>query len=351
MEKIILIMAGGKGERFWPKSRERLPKQFLNMVNEEKTMIQLTVERVLSIIRKENIYVITNVNYKDLIYEQLPYIPTENIIFEPVGKNTAPAIGLGAIFANQKYEDALMAVLPSDHLIYPIDNFIQNLNKCFEIAEQEENIVTIGIKPGYPETGYGYIKCEDNKSIVSKVCKFTEKPNIEMARKYIREGNYLWNSGIFVWKISTILKNIEIFLPKIYEGLVKIKEQNFERDIIAKEFNEFHSESIDYGVLEKADSIYVIKSGFTWDDVGSWKALERIVKSDKNGNIVNGKNIAINTKNSIINGKDRLIATVGLDNIVVVDTEDVLLIADKNSLPEIKKVIEEIKSKGENQFL
>jgi mannose-1-phosphate guanylyltransferase len=207
-------MAGGKGERFWPKSRERLPKQFLKLIDNEKTMLQLTVERILPAVKKENIYIITNVIYKEIIYEQLPYISAENIIFEPIAKNTAPAIGLGAIWATQKYEDVLMAVLPSDHMIYPEDTFIKELNKCFETAEQGENIVTIGIRPSYPETGYGYIRYEDRESVISRVCKFTEKPSIDIARKYISEGSYLWNSGIFVWKISTILKIYTRFYRK-----------------------------------------------------------------------------------------------------------------------------------------
>ncbi|MBR1735936.1 MAG: mannose-1-phosphate guanylyltransferase [Firmicutes bacterium] len=350
MKTTALIMAGGRGERFWPKSRKRMPKQFLSLTNDNKTMIQHTVERILPIVNMEDIYIATNKDYREIVKEQLPGIPAENILCEPVGKNTAPCIGLAAMHISKKYEDAKMIVLPSDHLIKYTNMFVTTLKDGCEVAEKGDNLVTIGILPTYPETGYGYIKFDpdENKGCLRAyaVERFVEKPKLETAKEYVNCGEYLWNSGMFIWKVSTILKNFEKYLPDIYAGLLKIKDSigTSENDAVTEEeFNKFVSVSIDYGVMEKAKDIYILTGAFGWDDVGSWLAMERINTSNEFGNVVSGNVININTKNCIISGETKLIATVGTEDLIIIDTKDALLICDKNRTKDIKKVIENLK--------
>lgn len=275
MKKTALIMAGGRGERFWPKSRKNLPKQFLSLTDDGKTMIQLTVERISPMVELEDIYISTNKDYKQLVLEQLPGIPEENILCEPVGRNTAPCIGLGAMHIAKKYDDAVMMVLPSDHLIKYNKMFLGVLRDGCELAEKGENLVTIGITPDYPETGYGYIKFnpDDSDGHAYAVERFVEKPSLEVAKEYLETEEYLWNSGMFIWKVSTILADIRKFLPDTYEGLKKIQDAigTEEQDVVLeKVFPEFESVSIDYGIMEKAENIYILSGTFGWNDVGSW---------------------------------------------------------------------------------
>lgn len=356
MLKTALIMAGGRGERFWPKSRKNLPKQFLSLTDDGKTMIQLTIERILPIVNIEHIYIATNRDYKPLVLKQLPDLPEENILCEPAGRNTAPCIGLGAIHIAKKYQDALMMVLPSDHLIKFNNMFLNTLKDACEVAEENTNLVTIGITPDYPETGYGYIKFDSNicNKRAFKVERFVEKPSLEVAKEYLATEEYLWNSGMFVWKVSTILQNIQHFMPDTYEGLVKIlnaigtDEQEL---VLQKEFLGFSSQSIDYGIMEKADNIYIIPGAFGWDDVGSWLAVERIKKTNEYGNVVSGNIITVNTHNCIIQGDKKLIATVGLDDVIVVDTQDATLICAKDSASDIKKVTENLKICNREEYI
>lgn len=356
MKKTALIMAGGRGERFWPKSRKNLPKQFLSLTDDGKTMIQLTVERILPLVNMEDIYIATNRDYKALVQQQLPEIPEENILCEPVGKNTAPCIGLGAVHMQKKYGDAIMMVLPSDHLIKYTSIFVNTLSDACQVAEQGENLVTLGITPDAPETGYGYIKFMPDKTLgrAFAVERFVEKPNLETAKTYVASEQYLWNSGMFIWKVSTILDNIKTYLPETYEGLERIQaaigtEQ--QETVLEKEFYEFQSESIDYGIMEKAKNIYILTGAFGWDDVGSWLAVGRIKASNEFGNVVSGHVVTVNTKNSIIQGGEKLIATVGLQDVIVVDTEDALLICDKDSAGDIKKVLENLRICNQTKYL
>ena len=352
MKRTALIMAGGKGERFWPRSRVSLPKQFLSLTDDGKTMIQLTVERISPLVNIEDVYIATNKNYKELVKQQLPGIPEENILCEPVGRNTAPCIGLGAAHVAKKYDDATMIVLASDHLIKNNEIFTQ----ACEVAEKGENLVTIGITPNYPETGYGYIKYDQNTKEGSAyaVEKFVEKPVLEVAKEYLADGHYLWNSGMFVWKVSTILNNFKKLLPESYAALMKIKESvgtADEETVLNKEFMNLEAESVDYAIMEKADNIYIIPGNFGWDDIGSWLAVGRIKKTDDDNNVVNGNVVTVNTKNCVIEGADKLIATVGLRDMVVVDTKDATLISTKENAGEIKKVLAKLRETGKNQYL
>ncbi len=356
LKKTALIMAGGRGERFWPKSRKSLPKQFLSLTDDGKTMIQLTVERILPLVKMEDIYISTNRDYKELVRQQLPEIPEENILCEPVGRNTAPCIGLGAVHMRKKYEDAVMYVLPSDHLIKYTSIFLSTLTDAGEVAEQGENLVTLGITPDCPETGYGYIKFLPNQMLgrAFEVDRFVEKPDLETAKEYVASEQYLWNSGMFIWKVSTILKNLETYLPETYEGLNRIADAigtEEEELVLEKEFSAFQSESIDYGIMEKAKNIYILSGSFGWDDVGSWLAVGRIKKSNEFGNVINGNAVTVDTKNCIIQGGKKLIATVGIEDIIVVDTEDALLICEKDSAGNIKKVLENLKICNRTEYL
>lgn len=357
MKVTAVIMAGGKGERFWPQSRANRPKQFLSLTNDGETMMQKTVSRLEGVVDIDDVYIVTNANYVSLVEEQLPGLPKDNIIAEPKARNTAPCIALAAQIIRKKYDDAIMLVLPSDHLIKFTQMYLDTLHRAIEVAESDKNLVTIGITPSYPETGYGYIQfsgADRSMPGVYKVERFVEKPNIELAKEYVNSGTYLWNSGMFVWKASSIIANIEQFLPDVAEGTAKIGEtygtEAFD-STLRSVFPGLTAESIDFGVMEKAKDIYTIPGNFGWDDVGSWLAVERINYTNEYGNVVKGDVVSINTKNSTVIGGKRLIATVGLENIVIVDTNDALLICAKDSTQDIKKVIENLKICNRNELV
>lgn len=356
MQKTALIMAGGRGERFWPRSRQNMPKQFLSLTDDGKTMIQLTVERILPLVNMEDIFIVTNRSYKDLVHSQLPELPEENILCEPVGKNTAPCIGLGAVHMAKRYGEAVMMVLPSDHLIKYTSLFLNTLSDACDVAEEGENLVTLGIAPDSPETGYGYIKFQPEETLgrAFAVEKFVEKPDLETAKAYLASEQYLWNSGMFIWKVSTILNNLSTFLPETYEGLCKIGEAigtEMEEQVLEREFQVFRSESIDYGVMEKAKNIYILSGSFGWDDVGSWLAVSRIKRSNELGNVVDGNVVTVDTRNTTIQGGGKLIAAVGLEDMIVVDSEDALLICEKDHAGDIKKVLENLKICNRTEYL
>ena len=348
MKITALIMAGGRGERFWPKSRANCPKQFIDITGCGKTMLQLTAERILPLTGIEDIYIVTNICYKELVAEQLPYIPNENILCEPVGRNTAPCIGLGAAYILKRDADAVVLVLAADHLIKQEEDFWNILKKAIAVAEQGKNVVTIGITPNRPETNYGYIKKgkEVRGGHAAIVEKFVEKPDLQMAIQYLQSSNYLWNSGIFVWKASTIMALLQQYLPDVYQHIKKISNgigSSQEFEIVREEFSAMRSVSVDYGIMEYAENLYVIEGTFGWDDVGSWLALERIKDKDSDGNLINGNVITTGTQNCIIEGGQKLIAAVGMDNVVIIDTQDVVLVADKQHVGDVKNVLGEIR--------
>jgi len=357
MKVTALIMAGGRGERFWPRSRKDMPKQFLSLTNDGKTLIQLTVERILPVVDVNDIFISTNKNYLDLVKEQLTDIPKENIICEPVGRNTAPGIGLGAAYISKKYgEDTVMVVLPSDHLIKYNQMFITTLKDAIDVASDGDNLVTMGIAPDFPETGYGYIRFspDDTYKRSYRVEHFAEKPTLEVAKEYLLSDEYLWNSGIFIWKVSSIMKRLERFMPDVYEGLSIIKDAvltSQEEAIIEKIYPKFPSISIDYGIMEKSENIYTIPGNFGWDDVGSWLALERIQNSNEFGNITAGNVITVGTSNCIIQGTGKLIATVGMEDTIIVDTADATLICARDATADIKKVLENLRICNRNEYL
>ena len=351
MKITAVIMAGGRGERFWPKSRNNCPKQFLSLTADKETMIQKTVKRLDKIVEPGDVFVVTNAAYREIVETQLPQIPKENILSEPCARNTAPCIAYAAAVIKKKYDDAVMLVLPSDHLIGYVNIYHRALRKAIAAAEEGKNLVTIGITPTYPETGYGYINFGDEKGDAFEVERFVEKPDLATAKKYLASGNYLWNSGMFVWKVSSIMANIQKFMPEVYDGASRIGESfgtdDFE-EVLIREFEAFPSESIDFGIMEKAENIYTIPGSFGWDDVGSWLAMERINETDDDKNFIEGDVIAVDSKRTTICGGKRLIAAVGTRDLIIVDTDDVLLVCSKNSTQDVKKVISKLK--GQERF-
>ena len=344
-----LIMAGGKGTRFWPLSTEEKPKQFLNLIGEE-TMIQMTVNRIKPIIPIERVFVCTGEMYVDLVKEQLPELPEQNIIVEPEGRNTAPCIALSAFVIKKYYKDANMIVLPSDHLISDEDEFRNVIKNADEfVKENKEAIITLGMEPTRAETGYGYIRYgKDEKEInnhkVIKVDAFVEKPNKEKAEAYIKEGNYLWNGGMFLWSADNILKQIEKYSNDTYKALKDIETVANEeiQELINNNYHKTEAISIDYAVMEKSDSIYVVPSRFGWDDVGSWEALDRYREKDDKGNIIVGNVKVIDSHGNLIISSSHDIVLDGLKNIYVIENNGRILIGLKSNIgnvKELKKII------------
>lgn len=358
MKKTAIIMAGGYGERFWPKSRKNMPKQFLSLTGDGKTMIQLSVDRILPIVDIQDVFVVTNIDYVDIVASQLPNLPRQNILAEPQGRNTAPCIAFASAVIAAKYDDAVCFVLASDHIIKNKKLFTDTLNVAAAIAEAEDNIVTMGITPNYPETGYGYIEFSTDEALKYsnsyKVVKFVEKPDASKAAQYVEDGRYLWNSGMFVWRLQTILKSYQSAMPELYNSLLNIKNAVGTPDfsgVVQLEFARTKAESIDYGIMEKVDNLYTMPGSFGWDDVGGWLALERINKTDENGNYLQGNIINLDTENSIIISSDKLVATVGINNLVVVVEGDAILVCNKDSTQSIKKVVKKLKDQKLSDYL
>ncbi len=360
-----VIMAGGSGTRFWPLSREKMPKQLLK-IGAEDTLIQETVKRVLPLINREDIFVVTNHNLADAINTQLSAKFGEtwdmNFILEPEARNTAPALGLAALHLNRIDPDGIMVVFSADHSIRKADEFLRLLRKAGNAAV-DNYLVTLGIKPDRPETGYGYIKAgdpcygseiKDQNAGVCRVEAFVEKPNIETARDYLRQGKYYWNSGIFIWKTSALLHEIEKHAPSLYKGLMEIQKSigtDTETEVIRQVFKKLESISIDYAVMEKTDRAAVIPADIGWSDVGSWTALDDVSERDASGNVIAGNVIDIDSHDSIIYAEKRLVATIGLKNVVVVDTPDATLVCSKDRAQDVKKVVEELKKRKTGEHL
>ena len=357
-----VILAGGSGTRFWPLSRERFPKQLLRIIGEE-TLIQQTVRRLLRSMSAERIVVVTNEHQADSIKLQLVNWKDElsnNIIREPEGRNTAPAIGLAALQLLRRDSDAVMVVLPADHVIAQPAKFQQAVSLGAQLATQG-NLVTFGIQPSRPETGYGYIQPQRRSSVGRRgkmtgyrVARFVEKPNESTAQRYVRSGNYYWNSGIFMWKASVVLQELEKQKPALAKGLKKVEKMiqagatNAE---IAKYYHRLESVSIDHGVMEHSSQAAVIPVDFGWSDVGSWGSLEEVAPLDQAGNVMNGNIMDIGSTNSVLFADRRVVATIGLSDMVVVDTPDATLVCPKSRAQDVKKVVQELKKRDAPEHL
>ena len=346
-----LILAGGSGSRLWPLSRELYPKQLLNIQNTE-SLLQATFERLTDSIPADNIISMTGVKHVSNVRYQLSKI-TENpvVLSEPISKNTAPAIALAAKYISVKSEDdPVILVVPSDHLIKDIKSFSATVKEGEKIAEQGY-IVTFGIKPSYPETGYGYINVTDNRIENGvKVNKFVEKPNEELAKKYIADGNYYWNSGIFMFKASTLLNELKICSPDIY-ALLNNFDFSSSNEIPYIEFDKMPSISIDYAVMEKSDKIALVKLESDWNDLGSWKSIYDVSTKDSDGNVKIGHVLDEGSKNSLIYSSSKLVATIGLEDAVIVETEDAILACKADKTQDVKKIFETLKKQNDNTHL
>lgn len=359
MKIAALIMAGGKGERFWPKSKSSLPKQFLSLMGDGETMIQKTVRRLKPLIAVEDVFIATNAAYKDLVLQQIGGIPEENILIEPIGRNTAPCIGLGAVHMRRRYqEDTIMVVLPSDAMIHQEEAFQALLEQAIRVAANEKTMVTIGITPDAPNTGYGYIQYDASGAIndtpAYRVQRFVEKPDLETAMRYLRSGDYLWNSGMFIWPVSVILEQLQLHMPDNYAHLKVIAEYigtPEEKEVLTAEFTQMRSISIDYGVMEKARRIIVLPAQFDWDDVGSWLAVERTMEPDSDGNVLTGDVVSVESKGCFVQNSSKLVALVGMEDAVIVNTDDVVLVCRKEHLGSIPKVLQQLRAQGREDLL
>ncbi|MDP4262432.1 MAG: mannose-1-phosphate guanylyltransferase [Bacteroidota bacterium] len=354
----VAIMAGGIGSRFWPMSRTNMPKQFLDILDTGKTLIQETFERYKKLVPAENIYIITSQEYVDIVKNQLPALPIENIVAEPSKKNTAPCIAYIAFKLLQRDPEALMVAAPADNLILDSDAFIKTAAKALDFVGHINALVTLGIKPTYPNTGYGYIQHEmaEAAPAIHKVKTFTEKPNIDMAKTFVASGDFLWNAGIFTWKVKTLLAAFEKHLPEMYEVFAAEKEKfntPEEPAIIEQIYPQCTSISIDFGIMEKADNVYVIPASFSWSDLGTWNSAWENMDKDYFNNAVAGNTVMIvDAKNCMVHVPDnKLVVLQGLDDFIIVETKDVLLICKKEKEQEIKEYVAEIKRNKGDKYL
>jgi len=351
-------MAGGIGARFWPMSRTAKPKQFIDILGTGTTLIQQTFQRFLDVCPKENIYIVTNEVYKDLVLKQLPDITEDQVLLEPARRNTAPCVAYAAFKIHEKNPDANLVVAPSDHIIIKEDVFSGIIKNALKAAEENDWLITLGIKPSRPDTGYGYIQFnadsgDDRYEGLRKVKTFTEKPNLELAETFLRSGDFLWNSGIFIWSLKSILQAFEEHLPEVDELFRAGKGTYFtpeEAHFVKDTYTVCRSISIDYGIMEKAANVYVIESDFGWSDLGTWGSLHDIRQKDDNRNAISGKHVmTYDSYNNIINmPDDKLVVIHGLDDYIVVEDENVLLICKKEDEQQIRQIVADVKiEKGE----
>jgi mannose-1-phosphate guanylyltransferase len=354
----VAIMAGGIGSRFWPMSRTDFPKQFLDILNIGRTLIQATYDRFAKFIPAENIYIVTSLQYKEIVINQLPEINPDNILCEPSRKNTAACIAYISYKLMQLNPNANLICAPADHLITERDSFKKTCEDALHFTSHVKALVTLGIKPNHPNTGYGYIQYESFAASenVFKVKIFTEKPDLELAKTFITSGDFLWNAGIFVWQVKNIIKAFELLLPEMHE-VFDIEKNLFNTEKEAEALERIYPQcvniSIDYGIMEKAENVYVIPSDFGWSDLGTWKSTYDTIEKDYLGNAVTGENVVVidATKNMVHAGNNKLLVLQGLDDFIVVDTNDVLLICKKEKEQEIKEYVAEIKRSKGDKFL
>ncbi len=339
-----IIMAGGRGERFWPLNTHNMPKPFLKILG-AKTLIQLTVERVAKLVPLDHIYIVLGKSHVDIARDQLPDLPLNNFLVEPEGRDTAPCIGFAAISLLEIDPQAIMIVLPADHFIPDTESFHKTVLYGTDIASKGDYLVTIGIKPDRPETGYGYINAGEiifssNHQACYAVTKFVEKPDAEHAQLYLEKDNYFWNAGMFIWKVKTVLAGIAEHMPDLYKGLLAI--QTFKADRNEELFVEIYSnlvrKSIDYGLMEKAQNVVMVLGEFTWDDVGTWSSLLRLKELDLNGNYCSGDTVCIDARNSLVCSEGLKVGVIGLSNVVIVASCDGVLVCNAERAQEVREI-------------
>lgn len=369
---ILVLMAGGRGERFWPRSKRSFPKQLLSF-DGEKTLLQESVARIRELTVADRIYVVTNYEQAGFVQKQLPFLPPKNIIIEPQGRNTAPCIGLAAVYIQKYYpgEDPVIAFLPSDCRVQDEQKMRNTLLAGFAVCVEQKAGVIFGMQPNRPETGFGYIQLGKRIGLLSTECTaecmhggqeisyyeveaFQEKPDQESAERFVAAGNFLWNGGIFVWQLSYLMAEIEKSLPNLHKGLQSFapfigkSDEDIQLKLI---YPTFPAVSVDYGILEKTSNLIVIPSDYGWEDLGSWTALERVLPADESGNVCQGEFFGLNTHNCIIHSPHKPVTTMGVSDLIIVETDEVLMVCAKNEAQNIKKLLQELQQKGRFDLL
>jgi mannose-1-phosphate guanylyltransferase len=346
----VIIMAGGVGTRFWPFSRQSNPKQFHDVLGTGKTLLQQTAERYEGVCPKENIYIATGEEYYDITKQQLPFLSDSQILMEPSRRNTAPCIAYACYKIASLNPDANIVVAPSDHIILKEEAFKDKIRMALNFSAKNDVLVTLGIEPSRPDTGYGYIQFEENEGNIKKVKTFAEKPTLEWAVKFIESGEFVWNAGIFIWSAKAILKSFDAFLPDMAEAFNEMKASFFtenEQKALAKAYPQCRNVSIDYGIMEKAQNVYVIPSEFGWSDLGTWKSLYEISDKDSELNVVDGNAVLFETKGCIVKTpKERLVVINGLEGFIVAEYDNVLMICRKEDEQKVKEFVNLAKDKG-----
>jgi mannose-1-phosphate guanylyltransferase len=354
-----VIMAGGIGSRFWPMSRNNYPKQFIDILGKGKSLLRQTYDRFTGICPKENIYIVTNETYLGFVYNQIPEMNRENVLAEPQRRNTAPCVAYAAFKIGQKNPNANMVIAPSDHVIEDEKSFHEAILKALEFTSKKDSLLTMGIQPNRPDTGYGYIQFQETdgeeRFKISKVRTFTEKPNLEMAKFFLKSGDFVWNSGIFAWNYKSITEAFKKYLPDMYSLFEEGKDvynTPDEADFIRNTYAQCTNISIDYGVMEKAKNVYVLSAEFGWSDLGTWRSLYEHVHHDKDGNAIVGNVIAENSSGCIVNvPKERLVVLQGLKDFIVVESDNVLLICHKDDEQSVRNLVNDVKLKKGEKYI
>ncbi|MGV6845701.1 MAG: mannose-1-phosphate guanylyltransferase [Lutibacter sp.] len=351
-----IIMAGGVGSRFWPQSTKSNPKQFLDLLGVGKTLLQQTFNRFEKLIPSENIFIATNENYFDLVKKQIPKLQDFQIVLEPAMRNTAPCNLYSALKIHKKNTNAQIVVAPSDHYIDDEENFLENIKNAFQFSKENKALITLGIMTNSPNTGFGYIKFSKESATFKKVIQFTEKPDLKTAEKFIESGNYLWNAGIFIWSSASILNAFKTYLPNMYH-LFKQGVSDFnsskENNFISKNYPKADNISIDYGILEKADNVYVLPTNFGWNDLGTWGSLYEKLPKDELGNVFTGSAaIFRKAQNNMVNTtSNKKVVIQGLHDFIVVENEHMLLICPKADQQDIKEITNQVKDQFGDEFV
>jgi mannose-1-phosphate guanylyltransferase len=349
-----VIMAGGRGTRFWPASRKNNPKQLLNIVG-KTTMLQMTVDRFQKMKNIEDIFIVTSKDLAPKIKKMINGIKSENIIIEPSGKNTAPAIGLAALRIKSIRKDAVMGVFPADHLVIGAQKFAKTVRSAIQISNKSNGLVTIGIEPKFASTGYGYIQFDPDSALDYlagfKVKTFAEKPHKKLAERFVSSGDFLWNGGMFIWKVSTFFNELETHMEEFNSQLKKIEKKIDSNQDFNHIWKKIQPESIDYGLMEKSDNIYVVKSEFEWNDLGSWDAIFGVSPKTKDKNVIRGNGLVMDGKNNLIESNNHFTAVVGVDNIVVVNTPDATLVIPRDKVENIKELVAYLEKNKKSELL
>lgn len=351
-----IIMAGGSGTRFWPLSKQNRPKQFLDVLGTGQSLLQMTFDRFAAIIPSENIYIVSNEKYEQIIEDQLPKLNSDQILLEPFQRNTAPCIAYACYKIASINADAIVVVTPSDHAIFKEKAFYEVINEAIGEVEKEDKLITIGVTPSRPETGYGYIQYQtENAGKIKKVKTFTEKPEAELAKKFIESGDFVWNAGIFVWNVKAIQQAFVNYLPDLDETFSQLSADYFtseEKKKVDEAYSQCKNISIDYGIMEKAKNVFVVLGDFGWSDLGSWDSLFDVSQKDENGNVIEGNTLMFNSHNCLVKApEDKLIVVNGLDNCLVAYHEDAILISKNGSDKQFRAIVNEVKMNRDQKFL